>query len=342
MIMGQISALFAHKVIDAATAGEAENAQRRRALFLSVGIDPSHPVDPTRMISDDLYYGLCERAAREDANGSSLTIRVGSSMRCDDYGAFGLAWKSAMDLRGSYHRAERYGRILTSVSTYELRSEDGRFFMMLHRDGHRDLGLRLSNEQTIVAVTQISREIGQHPFSPIGVYFRHRPPKNITAHEAYFGCPVYFDTDRDAIEVTQDQLDAPNRLGDPSISGFFDAHLDQELAALGDNQGLEQRVRIQISQALSEGVPAVPDVASRLGMSARTLHRRLSEQGHAFQDLVDAARRELAERLLRRTDYALAEIAFLTGFAEQSTFSRAFKRWSGQTPASYRRGSVQP
>lgn len=338
--MGQISTLFVHKVVNAATAGEPGDAARRRALFQSVGIDPDAPIDPKRMILDSDYYGLCERVAHEDAHGVSVPLRVGASMRCDDYAAFGLAWKSAVDLRGSYQRAERYGRVLTSVSAFEVRAEDDRVFMMLHRDGERRLGLRLSNEQTIVAITEISREVSGRPFSPDAVYFKHKSPGDIAAHEAYFGCPVHYDADRDALEVSEEILSAPNRLGDQSISDFFDAHLEKELAELADDQGLNRRVRIQISQALSEGVPTVADVADRLGLSGRTLQRRLAEQGHAFQDLVDEARQELANRLLRRTDYALAEVAFLTGFAEQSTFTRAFKRWSGQTPATYRRDAA--
>jgi AraC-like DNA-binding protein len=71
-------------------------------------------------------------------------------------------------------------------------------------------------------------------------------------------------------------------------------------------------------------------------MSGRTLQRRLSARGYSFQALVDESRRELAERLLKETGYPLAEIAFLIGFSEQSAFNRAFKRWAGQTPRSYR------
>ena len=335
--MGQISTLFVHKVIDAVAGGDAEGEARRRALLVSVGVDPDAPIDPKRMISDNDYYDLCERAAREDLGDASLAVRVGSSMRCDEYGAFGLAWKSAVDLRRSYQRAERYGRVLTSVSTYELRSESGRFFIILRRAGERRLGLRLSNEQTIVAITQISREVSRRPFSPLAVYFKHAAPGDVAAHERYFGCPIRFGAELDALEISEEQLKTPNRLGDPGLSEFFDAHLEQDLAQLSDDQGLEQRVRIQIAQTLSEGAPSVAQVAERLGMSGRTLQRRLAEQDCAFQELVDDARKELAERLLCKTGYALAEVAFLTGFSEQSAFTRAFKRWSGRTPAHYRK-----
>jgi AraC-like DNA-binding protein len=80
----------------------------------------------------------------------------------------------------------------------------------------------------------------------------------------------------------------------------------------------------------------MPAVARRLGQSERTLQRRLGEEGLSFQKLVDDARRELAEGLLAKSHYSLAEVAFLTGFSEQSAFNRAFKRWMNQTPAAYR------
>jgi len=136
--------------------------------------------------------------------------------------------------------------------------------------------------------------------------------------------------------VSDKSIDAPNRLGDATIVSFFDRHLEQQLASQKSDRSLELRVRRAISNILSEGVPTVSSISSELAMSARTLQRRLSEEGHSFQSIVDAARKELAERLLAETDYSLLEVAFLTGFSEQSGFTRAFKRWAGETPRSYR------
>ena len=334
--MGQITSLFVHKCVDAAMVDTPDDPARRRSLFESVGVDPDAPVDPKLMVDDTAYYALCERVVREAEHGAAIPVRVGASMRCDDYGAFGLAWKTAPTLGGSYARAERYGKVLTSVSRHEVVEEGGALYMRLHRDGARDLGLRLSNEQTVVAVTQISREVSSRPFNPEAVFFTHAAPDDISAHEAYFGCPVYFSSDRDGLQVSAAALDVPNRLGDAGVSDFFDTHLERELAALADDGALARRVRIQISHALSQGVPNVTDVAGRLGMSARTLQRRLADTGYAYQQLVDAARRELAERLLQGTDYSLAEVAFMTGFSDQSAFTRAFKRWAGETPRSFR------
>jgi AraC-like DNA-binding protein len=140
----------------------------------------------------------------------------------------------------------------------------------------------------------------------------------------------------DALLVSHELEKESNHLGDRSISSFFDTHLEEELSKYDDNASLEHRVRIQVSQSLSQGVPRISDVAGCLGMSGRTLQRRLADRGYAFQALVDESRRELAERLLEETGYPLAEVAFLTGFSEQSAFNRAFKRWAGQTPRSFR------
>ena len=330
--MGQITSLFVHKVI-----GQADDAQDKRALLESLGLDPGAPVDPGIMVADSDYYALFETVARADPGGIGLPLRVGASMRCADYGAFGLAWKSASNLRGSYKRAERYARVLTNVSRYEVREESDRVYMLLHRDGDRsNAGLRLSNEATIASIAAISQEVMTEKFQAEAVYFRHAAPKSVIHHERHFECPVYFDSEMDALQVSQHMMQAPNRVGDPGIARFFDQHLEEELSRFEDGASLERRVRNQIAQSLSQGVPKVTEVAACFAMSGRTLQRRLSDRGYSFTSLVDESRRELAERLLRETAYPLAEVAYLTGFSEQSAFNRAFKRWAGQTPRSYR------
>ncbi len=329
--MRQITSLFVWKVIR-----QADACVDKRALLQSLGLDPGGPVNPSHMVADTDYYTFLETIAHEDPNAVELPLRTGASMRCEEYGAFGLAWKSAPNLRGSYERAERYAQILTSVTSYEVRDTDDGVLMLLHRDGERRLGLRMSNEASIASIAAISQETSAEYFQPLSIYFKHPTPESVLAHERYFGCPVYFNSEKDALLVSKETLLNPNLVGDPAIAKFFDTHLEKEISKLEDDSGLDKRVLIQISQSLSEGVPAVSDIAGRLGMSGRTLQRRLSERGLSFQALVDESRRQLAERLLGQTQYSLTEVAFLTGFSEQSAFTRAFKRWARQTPRSFR------
>lgn len=328
--MGQITSLYVHKVL-----AETHTSLDRRALLASIGLDADAPIDPKLMVDAGDYYALLERIAERDPDALDLPLRVGASMLADEYGAFGLAWKSALTLRGSLERLERYGRVLTSVARFELQDVPGGALMCLFRDGIRRPGLHMSNENSIASIAAMCEQVSTGTFHAQAVYFSHAAPTT-AAHERHFGCPVHFDADRDALLIDADVLALPNRLGDASIVQFFDRHLGEEISGLTAAPSLERRVRELIAPALSEGVPRVSTIASRLGMSTRSLQRRLADDGCAFQVVVDDARRELAQRLLRETEYPLAEIAFLTGFSEQSAFNRAFRRWSGQTPRSYR------
>jgi AraC-like DNA-binding protein len=288
------------------------------------------------MVSSADYYDFFAALADRDPNGLALPLRIGAAMRVNEYGAFGLAWKSAPNLRGSYARSERYGRVLGSAEVYCVEKAPEGLFFSLEKAGDGRMGMLLSNEASMSAVDAISREVSTGAFQPLAVHFRHAARGDISIYEEHFGCPVRFSSGRDALLVSENSIDVPNKLGDETIAAFFDDHLEQQLAARVEASSLDLRVRRAVSNVLSEGVPMVSTIASELAMSARTLQRRLAEQGHSFQSVVDMARKDLAQRLLIETDYSLAEVAFLTGFSEQSSFTRAFKRWAGKTPRSYR------
>jgi AraC-like DNA-binding protein len=329
--MSQITSLYVYKAVEQVSPGiDTDDLVQR------LGLEPAGPIDPAVMVPSTEYYDFFAALADRDPSGVALPLRIGATMRSDDYGAFGLAWKSAPNLRGSFARSERYGHVLGSAESYSVETASDGVLFGLEKAGDGRMGMLLSNEASMSAVDTISREVSTGEFAPLAVYFRHAPRGDVYIYEAHFGCPVHFESGRDALLVSEYSIDAPNRLGDASIAGFFDAHLEQQLASLSEESQLEVQVQRAVAKVLSEGVPTLSSIATELAMSARTLQRRLSEQGYSFQGVVDAARKELALRLLYETDYTLAEVAFLTGFAEQSAFTRAFKRWSGQTPRAYR------
>lgn len=329
--MGAVTSLFVRKVVQ--TAGEAVDQD---ALLRSIGLNPEDETEVAQMVSDHAYYDLLERIADQIGDAVDFPLRVGASMDCDDYGAFGLAWKTAPTLRDSFARAERYWRLLTSVAEYEVRNNGQDAYFILHREGRRRLGLRLSNEATLASATNIIRQVSPQDFAPLEVHLKHAAPGTTARHETYFGCPVIFDSELDALLVPSEALARPNRLGDEGITRYLLSHLDEALKRVAADHTLEQSVQHAISQSLSAGIPRMEAVARSLGLSERTLQRRLGEEGLSFQKMVENARRQLAEGLLVQSDYSLAEVAFLTGFSEQSAFNRAFKRWMDQTPAAYR------
>jgi len=335
--MDAVTSLFVRKMVAAAGAGVDASA-----LLQSVGLDPDAKAEPKAMVAASAYYDLLERIA-DDIDATDLPLRTGASMRCDDYGALGLAFKAAPTLFGSYSRVARYARLWTSVVTYELKPNGQNTWFVLHRTGARRLGLRLSNEATLASATAIGREVYQDgAFTPLEVHLSHPAPSVIAHHEAYFGCPVFFESDRDAILISADSINRANTLGDAGITQFLKQHLDRELAQITDTNTLQERTRDTIARALSEGLPKMEEVARSLGMSVRSLHRRLANDGMTFRTLTEVTRQELAKGLLSDERYSIAEVAFLTGFSEQSSFNRAFKRWQGDTPATFRKSQDRP
>lgn len=332
--MTYVTSLFARKM--AAAAGSAID---RGAMLAIAGLDHDAPWDPKHMIPAEAYYEMLEAMA-EVVDVTELPVHVGASMRCDDYGALGLAWKAAPTLRGSCARIVRYARLWTGVVTYELRDDPRGTLMVLHREGERRLGLRLSNEATLASTVSLGREVCPVPFAPVEVFAQHPAPKSTAFHETWFGCPVTFDADLDAVLISHEAMDRPNILGDEGISRYLTLHLEEELADVESAPPLVAQAKHAIAQALNEGGPRMADIAKGLGLSARSFHRRLSDHGLSFQTLTEQTRRELAEGLLRDAQYSLADIAFLTGFSEQSSFTRAFKRWFGTTPATYRKSHL--
>lgn len=329
--MGYVTSLFARKVV--AAAGDGIDAA---AMLADVGIAADAPLNAAQMVPAERYYDMLEQIARQ-IDVTDLPLRTGASMRLDEYGALGLAFKAATTLGASHARVERYARLWTSVVEYELRPVAGGTLFILHRAGERRLGMRLSNEATLASAVSIARQVCPVPLAPLEVMVRHPAPRSITAHEAWFGCPVRFGADLDAILYSDEALARPNILGDEGISQYLTKHLDAELSEITCDPMLVAQAKDAIAQALSEGTPKMAEIARGLGLSARSFHRRLSEHGKNFQSLTEETRRDLAEGLLRDEGHSLAEIAFLTGFSEQSAFTRAFKRWLGTTPASYRK-----
>ena len=329
--MGYVTSLFARKMV-AAAGSEIDAAD----LLSRVGLAPEGDWDPAQMIPADRYYDMIESIA-DRIDVTDLPLKTGASMRLDEYGALGLAFKAAATLGASYARVERYARLWTSVVDYELRSAAGGTLFILHRAGERRLGMRLSNEATLASAVSIARQVCPAPPTPVEVLIRHSAPRSTTAHEDWFGCPVRFDADLDAVLYDNETLARRNSPGDEGIPRHLVTHLDAELSEITLTPDLVERAKAAIAQALSGGAPRMAEIASGLGMSARSFHRRLSDHGLSYQGLTEQTRRDLAEGLLRDERHSLAEIAFLTGFSEQSAFTRAFKRWVGTTPATYRK-----
>lgn len=222
--MGVITAIFARRMVQAA--GDEIDA---RQMLRSVGLDPDTPLDVTEMLSADAYYDLLERIVTQMRHGYELPLRIAPLWSLNDYGALGLAWKSAPTTRDSLERVVRFCRVWTDNLTYELRPEEGGSLYLLHRRGERRLGMRISNEAAVSSAASLIRQTTTPRFRPRAVYFRHKAPRFTKTHEAYFGCPVRFGSELDGLSIADEALDRPNHLADDGILSYLESQLAKEV-----------------------------------------------------------------------------------------------------------------
>jgi AraC-like DNA-binding protein len=133
-------------------------------------------------------------------------------------------------------------------------------------------------------------------------------------------------------------LQQPLNTADPGLAVMMEREARELLADFQGSTNLVSVVRSEIYRLLTEGEPGLEAVAAELGMPSRTLSSRLLSRGVRFQDIVDGLRQRLAELYLQDPALSLTDIALLLGFAESSSFSRAFRRWRSMSPNQWRRG----
>ncbi|WP_062378450.1 AraC family transcriptional regulator [Demequina pelophila] len=322
------------RVIATVASAPATPAELLGSIGLKAGVDPARAAQ--ERVPADQYYDLLERATLPDDHG--LPYRYGERLHADDLSALGLGLKTAETLRDSLRRLVRYIVLLSDTLEYALLDlPDGGATLTLSRPAHRR-GARLANECAFAAVMKALSEAAGSRVVPREVAFRHPRPASITEAHSYFGCPVAFGAERNALVFGASTLATRGRLADQGLSSFLLAHLEELRAGEGE-RSLVESVHATVTDLLPDGPPSKAVIARRLGLSERTLHRRLAEEGETYQAITARARREGAEALLADARHSLAEVAFLTGFSDQSAFHRAFKGWTGRTPAEFR-GSV--
>jgi AraC-like DNA-binding protein len=161
---------------------------------------------------------------------------------------------------------------------------------------------------------------------------RRAAPADPSEHTRIFGMHVRFGAARDGITLAATQLELPVVKADPALSAILDRHAQELLKRLPPAGGFRQRVRALLAAELRGGTPALEPIAAKLRMSARTLRRRLKEDGTSLSALLDELRCELSLRYLEEQTMTLDAIAFELGFADVRAFRRAFKRWTGRAP----------
>ncbi|ULO04894.1 AraC family transcriptional regulator ligand-binding domain-containing protein [Paenibacillus sp. 19GGS1-52] len=162
------------------------------------------------------------------------------------------------------------------------------------------------------------------------------PVGEIKGLESYFGCRIKFSAERSRLTVRRSDLELPFVSYNADLLDILTPALDRSLVDQQRVSSVIDKVKWIMKRSLAAGRPDIQVVASELGMSDRTLQRRLTDEGTNFKQLLAIARREQALLYLSDPTIDLKEVAFLLGYEEQNSFYRAFRLWEGDTPSNWR------
>ncbi len=270
----------------------------------------------------------------------AFALRAAECWHPSNLGTMGYAWLSSRTLHTGLKRMERFSRILGDRFSYRCsEAAAGVRFTYDHGRGEASVG-PLMADFTLSILTAMCRVNSGNRMSPASVHLRRREPANQEPWQVFFGCPIVFGEPEDSFVLAWEVAEAPLPSANIPLANTFDAILTEQLAGLFDDD-IVSRCKTYVLQHLTSGVASVQEVAQALGLSQRSLQRKLAALGLTFQGIVDETRHELARRYLDDAAKSVTEITFLLGFSEQSAFTRAFRRWSGMAPSAYRGPSVR-
>jgi AraC-like DNA-binding protein len=307
----------------------------RGELLRAAGLSAEQLRDPEARISHLAAMALWEEIPRR-AGREHFGLELASLVPLGHHDVVDYVARHSGTLGEAFEQVIRFQRLMFDGGAMSLEIDDGgaRLRHAL-RDGS---AVPRHLAETVLALFLLrGRSFVEAPLAPVEVRFRHAAPADTAPHGRLFGGRVRFDQPATELVFAPEAMRLPVSAPDPTLRGVLERHAVLLLSRVTDPDDLVSRVRKGVGSSIKSGVPAAAAVARRLGMSERTLHRRLAGEGHAFQDLVDGVRKEIALEHIRDRDAPIAEVAFLLGFSEASSFHRAFRRWTGTTPALYRR-----
>ena len=253
-------------------------------------------------------------------------------------GIVGLACKTAAFLGEAMARHGRYQALTNRTARYDARLEGDALCIEETRFGPATPGSTLLSDYTILVAVQLIRTLlgPDVPVQELRSRRSHVPDAQREPWEAFAGGPIVEGHAKAALLIPAAVAAAPLPSADLELSAYFRSILER---AAPDVSALSwvDKVRATIERRLSDGTPNADAVGRELGVGARSLARRLKEEGETFGALLSAVRQERARALLADANVTQAEVAFLLGYRDQASFHRAFRRWFGTTPAAFRR-----
>ena len=305
-----------------------------RTLLAAAAIDPAALDDPFSRVSTEKISRLWELAAEQSAN-PAIGLAQHLVARPASFDVVGYTMMSCANLLGALERLIRYLLILSDALTMTLSEEHRGHRVTFELFGGNRPVPRQRLEFILVSVIRFCQWISGHEFHPLSVELPYPVPADPEPYREVFGSGVSFDAASTTLLFAEADMKMPLPTSNPVLAELHDRFAGEYLRRF-DHSQTSYRAREVIIRRLPDGEPRRDQVAGELRMSERTLQRRLGAEATSFAELLDNTRRELAGQYLSRLHLSLAQAAYLLGFADQSSFFRACRRWFDLSPGRYR------
>lgn len=305
-------------------------------LLESFGIRPEMMAKPLTPIPIRVHGEILQAAA--DATGNAtIGLLLGQRAHLDNAGPVKLLVFNAKTMREAVEGLVRYVGLWYHGIRFVLTRERGFACIAVSADGKFTGRDAVLIAYLAAAVNHLEAIFGR-AWRPAQIHMACRRPAQAEAYARFFRVPVLFDQPRYAIFFPDAALDAPRAGSNQGLDAFLREYLGGLESR--DKPGFAGKVRRMIGDLLASGECSAARVADLFAMHRVTLHRHLRDEGTSFEALLDESRRDLALHMLEHTDVQVGEIASTLGYGASGSFVRAFSRWHGTSPGSWRRARV--
>ena len=304
------------------------------ALFAEAGLELAVLSDADARFPTEGISHLWQLAVTRSGN-PAIGLANSSVVKPGSFDVVAYAMMSSPNLRGALERAVRYVDVLSNAATLALADDHEGHRLILELFGGKHPVPRQRFEFDLMTLLSFFRWVTNRDLRPLAFELRFPPPADLQPYQDAFKCPLRFNAPVNALLFAGADVTLPLPTAHADLAELHERVACEHLQRLDPAQTCH-RTRAVIIRHLQDGEPRRPQIATILGMSERTLHRRLAAEGTSFQRLLDDTRRELAQHYLGQRNVSLADTAYLLGFSDQSSFFRASRRWFGSSPRDYR------
>lgn len=321
--------------VPALVAFAAQKEGHAPALVLGAEASPSPP-RPDEHVAVSQYYDVWRRALSLTED-SSFPLRVARTFQLEDHEIFGFLAMSCETLGQAYEKTATYRALYCVGARWELHAdpEAARLIWFPWPGDFEDAGVRAAMDFAVADMADAIARLGATRPKPLAVHLVHAAPTDTAPFTAFYGVEPKYGASQYALVYepglpTQTISSFNSRLRD-----YFDDECRRLVGASASGQSIVDQVRKRLIHAMDGGDTSIEAVAKQLGLSGRSLQRRLAEADTRYNDVLGGVREEFAKRYLARGTVSASEVAYLLGFTEPPAFFKAFKRWTGMTPGEF-------